>query len=169
MDTRAKPASRTGSNAASSAGDRPAPPAGPAEGEDELVFAVKHAVSRVYSRFRSERVEGDLGEVALSVLARIEKYGPHTLTALSQYHRVTPPSMSQAVNRLTGAGLAERVPDPDDGRRVLIAATAEGARVSREARARRNAWLQACLDDLPASDRKVLARAAELLTRMADS
>ena len=103
------------------------------------------------------------------MLARIEKYGPHTLTALSQYHRVTPPSMSQAVNRLTGAGLAERVPDPDDGRRVLIAATAEGARVSREARARRNAWLQACLDDLPESDRKVLARAAELLTAMADS
>ena len=161
MDTRAKPGE--------SAGERPAPPAGPAEGEDELVFAVKHAVSRVYSRFRSERVEGDLGEVALSVLARVEKYGPHTLTALSQYHRVTPPSMSQAVNRLTGAGLAERVPDPDDRRRVLIAPTAEGARVSREARARRNAWLQACLDDLPESDRKVLARAAELLTRMADS
>jgi DNA-binding MarR family transcriptional regulator len=144
-------------------------PAAPAEGEDELVFAVKYAVSRVYSRFRSERVEGDLGEVALSVLARVEKYGPHTLTALSQYHRVTPASMSQAVNRLTSAGLAERVPDPEDGRRVLIAATPEGAKVSREARARRNAWLQHCLDDLSEADQQVLARAAELLTHMADS
>ena len=41
--------------------------------------------------------------------------------------------------------------------------------MSREARARRNAWLQACLDDLPECDRKVLERAAELLTGMADS
>jgi DNA-binding MarR family transcriptional regulator len=155
--------------ARATARDEEAAPAAPAPGEDELVFAVKHAVSRVYSRFRSERVEGDLGEVALSVLARVEKYGPHTLTALSRYHRVTPPSMSQAVNRLTGAGLAERVPDPQDGRRVLIAATPQGAKVSREARARRNAWLQECLDELSDADRQVLARAAELLTAMADS
>jgi DNA-binding MarR family transcriptional regulator len=137
--------------------------------EGELLFAVKHAVSRMYSRFRSERVEGDLGEVALSVLARVEKYGPHTLTALSQYYRVTPASMSQAVNRLTGAGLAERVPDPEDGRRVRIAATRQGTAVSREARSRRNAWLQECLDGLTDEDRAVLGRAAELLTAMADS
>lgn len=141
----------------------------PAADEDELLFAVKHAVSRMYSRMRSERVEGDLGEVALSVLARVEKYGPHTLTALSQYYRVTPASMSQAVNRLTGAGLAERVPDPDDGRRVLISATAEGIRVSREARSRRNTWLQQCLDDLTDDERTTLSRATALLTEMADS
>ena len=134
----------------------------------ELVLAVKRAVSRFYTRIRSERPPGDLGDGALEVLARVEKHGPHTLTELSDFYRVTPASMSQSVNRLTSSGYAERVRDPADGRRVLIAATDEGARLSVEARGRRDAWISAHLDALGDADREVLRRASELLLRMAD-
>ena len=139
------------------------------EGSDaELVLGVKRAVSRFYTRMRSERPPGDLGDGALEVLARVEKYGPHTLTELSDFYRVTPASMSQSVNRLTSSGYAERVPDPADGRRVLIAATDTGARLSVDARGRRDAWISAQLNALDETDREVLTRASELLLRMAD-
>ena len=139
------------------------------EGSDaELVLGVKRAVSRFYRRIRSERPPGDLGDGALEVLARVEKYGPQTLTELSDFYRVTPASMSQSVNRLTLSGYAERVPDPADGRRVLIAATDAGALLSVEARGRRDAWISAHLDALDDADRQVLKRASELLLRMAD-
>ncbi|MGN6780600.1 MAG: hypothetical protein ACTHJH_03780, partial [Marmoricola sp.] len=60
------------------------------------------------------------------------------------------------------------VPDPADGRRVLIAATDAGARLSVDARGRRDAWISAQLDTLDEADREVLLRASELLLRMAD-
>ncbi|MEW1955587.1 MarR family winged helix-turn-helix transcriptional regulator [Terrabacter sp. NPDC080008] len=139
------------------------------QGSDaELVLAVKRAVSRFYTRMRSERPPGDLGDGALEVLARVEKYGPHTLTELSDFYRVTPASMSQSVNRLTSSGYAERDRDPSDGRRVLIAATEAGARLSVDARGRRDAWISAQLEALDETDREVLERASELLLRMAD-
>lgn len=138
-------------------------------GVSTLGHEVKVAVSRLWSRLRSERPDGDLGDGALEVLARIDRGGPQTLTALSERHRVTPASMSQTVNRLTSMGYAVRVPDPADGRRVLITATDEGQRFSQEARARRNGWIDARLDELTDDERAVLARASEILTRLADS
>ena len=139
------------------------------EGSDaDLVLGVKQAVSRFYWRIRSERPPGDLGDGALEVLARVEKYGPRTLTEFSDFLRVTPASMSQSVNRLTSSGYAERVTDPADGRRVLIAATDAGARLSVDARGQRDAWISAHLDALDEADREVLRRASQLLLRMAD-
>ncbi|WP_076259994.1 MarR family winged helix-turn-helix transcriptional regulator [Intrasporangium flavum] len=135
----------------------------------ELVLAVKRAVSRFYTRIRSERPPGDLGDGALEVLARVEKYGPFSLTDLSDFYRVTPASMSQTVNRLTSSGYAERVRDAADGRRVLIAATEEGARLSVAARGQRDAWISGHLGVLDDADREVLRRASELLLRMADA
>ena len=51
-------------------------PAAEAEdGHQELALVVKQAVSRVYGRFRQGRPAGDLGDMALEVLARVEKRG----------------------------------------------------------------------------------------------
>ena len=77
--------------------------------------------------------------------------------------------MSQTVTRLQRAGYVERVPDPEDGRRALIVATAEGARLSTEARARRDAWLEGHLAELTEAERRTLARAARILLRIAEA
>ncbi|PJJ62310.1 MarR family winged helix-turn-helix transcriptional regulator [Compostimonas suwonensis] len=136
---------------------------------DELGTAIRGAVGRLYRRFRAERADGQLGDAAMGVLTRLEKNGPQTLKALSDYDRVTPASMSQIVNRLTAAGYATRNDDPDDGRRVLFAATPEGAELVNADRARRQAWLDSHLAELSADDRAALARAAALLQQIADS
>jgi DNA-binding MarR family transcriptional regulator len=142
-------------------------PAGTAEAD--LGGQVRDAVGRLYRRFRSERPEGSLGDAALAVLTHLHKRGPQTLTELSEHGRVSPASMSQTVNRLTSAGYAVRTPDPGDGRKVLFVATAAGDELAGAARAQRNAWLDARLGALSAEDRAVIARAAVLLSHIADS
>lgn len=130
---------------------------------------VRSAVGRLYRRFRSERSAGSLGDAALAVLTRLHKHGPQTLTELSEYDRVSPASMSQTVNRLTCAGYAVRSRDPHDRRKVLFTATAEGDELARAAKAQRNAWLDEQLSALSAEDRAVIARAAVLFSKIADS
>jgi DNA-binding MarR family transcriptional regulator len=137
--------------------------------EADLGGQLRSAVGRLYRRFRSERPEGSLGDAALAVLTRLHKHGPQTLTELSEHDRVSPASMSQTVNRLTSAGYAVRARDPDDGRKVLFKATAEGDELASAARVQRNAWLDERLRALSAEDRAVIARAAALLSGIAGS
>jgi DNA-binding MarR family transcriptional regulator len=135
----------------------------------ELGGQVRFAVGRLYRRFRGERPEGSLGDAALAVLTHLHKHGPQTLTELSEHDRVSPASMSQTVNRLTSAGYAVRTRDPGDGRKVLFSATAEGDELASAARAQRNAWFDEQLRALSAEDRAIIARAALLLSIIADS
>jgi DNA-binding MarR family transcriptional regulator len=139
-----------------------------AEGTD-LGSQVRSAIGRLYRRFRSERPEGSLGDAALAVLTYLHKHGPQTLTELSEHDRVSPASMSQAVNRLTSAGYAVRTRDQNDRRKVLFSTTTEGDELASAARAQRNAWLDQRLQALSAEDRAVIARATALLSKIADS
>lgn len=142
----------------------------PAEAEEaDLGGQVRSAVGRLYRRFRSERPEGSLGDAALAVLTRLHKHGPQTLTELSEHDRVSPASMSQTVNRLTSADYAVRTRDPGDRRKVLFSATEAGHELAEAARAQRNAWLDERLRALSAEDRALIARAAALLSSIADS
>lgn len=134
---------------------------------NDLATQMRSAIGRVYRRFRSERGDGELGDAAISALNRLRRAGAQGLTDLSSYARVTPGSMSQTVNRLTAGGLVERRPDPDDGRKVLFEATAEGERVGFASVATSMVWLEAALSDLDDHERAVLAEAAQILQRMA--
>lgn len=135
----------------------------------DLSAELRTAVGRVHRRFRSERLDGELGDAALSVLLQLRRFGPRGLTELSEHARVTPGSMSQTVNRLTEGGLAVRTPDPDDGRRVLFTPTPEGARLAAETNAPSVAWLDSQLDRLTAHERSVLLEASAIMQRIADS
>jgi DNA-binding MarR family transcriptional regulator len=136
---------------------------------EQLGEEVRTAVRRLYSRLRSVRSEGELGESAVAVLTQLDKLGPMSLGELSEAARVTAASMSQTVNRLTQGGFAVREKDPSDGRRVLFLPTGTGRAVAAESRRRRRSWLNARLDELDAGDRATLERAAAILQRIADS
>lgn len=56
-----------------------------------------------------------------------------------------------------------------DGDSVLFSTTAQGDELASATRAQRNAWLDERLRALSAEDRAVLARAAALLSSIADS
>jgi DNA-binding MarR family transcriptional regulator len=133
----------------------------------ELGAELRTAIARVYSRFRSERAEGELGDAAVEVLTGLVKSGPATLTQLSERGHVTTGSMSQTINRLADGGYLTRRKDPSDGRRVLLEATESGRRIGAAARAHRQSWLNARLAELTDEERATLAQAAELMRRVA--
>ena len=127
------------------------------------------AVMRLARRLRLERAEGDLTDSQLSVLFVLWKEGPQTLRSLAEHERVTPPSMNRTVNVLVEAGLASRGDAPDDGRKVVVEATEAGIGIALETTRRRAAWFSRQLESLTDEERSLLADAAPLLRRLADS
>jgi DNA-binding MarR family transcriptional regulator len=104
-----------------------------------------------------------------SVLGRLDREGTSSIGALAVAERVRPQSMAQTVADLETAGLISRRPDPADGRRVLVELTAQGRETLAADRRDRAGWLAEAIEsDLSAAERRQLARAIELLRRLAD-
>jgi DNA-binding MarR family transcriptional regulator len=93
--------------------------------------------------------------------------GPRSLGALAAAEGVAGPTITRIVDGLVAAGLAERQPDPADGRAVLIAPTVAGEGLMRAAAGRRISAIAEAIAGLPLADRRRLAGAAPLLDRLA--
>ena len=78
-----------------------------------------------------------------------------------------PPTITKLVTEMERDGLVERVRSREDRRVLTVRATAEGRRLLEEGRRRRVIRLAAALEALPAAERKLLGRAAELIERLA--
>jgi len=93
--------------------------------------------------------------------------GALTPRELSDAERVQPPTMTKVLAKLEERGLIQRAPHPTDGRQVLLSATEAGRGVLLEQRRVKAEWLTRRLAGLSPEDREVLARAAEILDRVA--
>jgi DNA-binding MarR family transcriptional regulator len=128
---------------------------------------VRLAVFRLSRRLRLEKTDDELSDTQFGVLAVLNRFGPHTLSALAERERVTAPSMNRTVNYLEGRGYLRRDADEADRRRSNIVITDAGAAVVRETIAKRDAWLTSRIRRLPAEERAILVQAAEILGRIA--
>ena len=101
---------------------------------DRLHSAAIHLLRRV----RKQDTAAGVGPAQLSALSvLVFGGGPMTLGQLAAAEQVKPPTMTRIVTGLERSGLAERVPDPKDSRRVQVRATPKGARLLMEGRRRR--------------------------------
>jgi DNA-binding MarR family transcriptional regulator len=104
-----------------------------------------------------------------SVLGRLDREGPQSVSDLAVKERVRPQSMAQTVADLEGGGYVERHPDPADGRRALVELTEAGRDTLEADRRQREGWLAEAIDDrLSSSEQRVLAEAVEILRRLVD-
>ncbi|MEN0084759.1 MAG: MarR family transcriptional regulator [Leifsonia sp.] len=136
---------------------------------DEIGAELRRGVTRLYSRFRSERLEGEVPDAALLVLLSLDKQGAMSLTALAEAAHVTLGSISQTVRRLEGTGHVTKSRDAEDRRRVLFALTDSGREAVTASRRHRRDWLKGRIADLTADERAIVAAAAPILIRLADS
>jgi DNA-binding MarR family transcriptional regulator len=97
----------------------------------------------------------------------LERSGAHRLSDLAVAEGVTQPGMTQLVSRLERDGLAERRPDPADGRVVVVRITAAGREFVRRRRATRAQRLSELLAHVPPADRAALVGALPALDRLA--
>ncbi|MGH7676237.1 MAG: MarR family winged helix-turn-helix transcriptional regulator [Gemmatimonadales bacterium] len=130
---------------------------------DRLHSAAIHLLRAV----RRQDARLGIGPAGLSALSVLVFGGPRTIGALAAAEQVRPPTMSRLVATLERNGLVEREGDREDRRRTLVRATAMGRIVMRRGREWRVADLAGRLETLSGPHLALLARAADLLERIA--
>lgn len=129
------------------------------------------AVLTMHGRLRRSLLASKSDDVTASqtaALGRLLRYGPATIADLARAEGVRPQSMGATVQALVDLGLAERQPDPTDGRRSIVSATTAGRDARQAAWAARNRELAERLAALPEADRRVVARAMDVLGPIVD-
>jgi DNA-binding MarR family transcriptional regulator len=75
--------------------------------------------------------------------------------------------MTRTVAGLVELGLVSRQDDPTDGRQVILSLTPAGTVLLKDTRRRRDQWMATRLRGLSVEERETLARASEILLRVA--
>lgn len=91
---------------------------------------------------------------------------PRRITELAAEERVTQPAITLLVNRLEERGWVKRIPDPSDGRAVLVSLTPAGEEVFARLRAEYRALLHEEMAALDDSEVETLAAAVEILDKL---
>jgi DNA-binding MarR family transcriptional regulator len=115
---------------------------------DELANRLHSVAIHLLRRVREKDKSSGEGPARLSALSVLVFGGPCSLGQLAAAEQVTPPTMTRIVTGLESRGLAERVADAYDARRVQIRTTPKGAKLLQNARRKRVAYLASQLGKL---------------------
>ena len=135
---------------------------------DTLTIAdrLRPVLLQVGRELRREARQVGVSPEQVAVLVAI-KYTPGIgVRELAAHERVTPPALSNRIDRLERDGLVSRTPDTADRRRVGLSLTDEGQRVLRRVRSRRTAWLATRLRGLSPEELDAVESAIEPLSRL---
>jgi DNA-binding MarR family transcriptional regulator len=138
-------------------------PLGHLEVADRLHSAAIHLLRRV----RRVDEESGLTAARLSALSVLVFGGPTTLGALARAEQVSAPTMSRLVTALERDDLVVREPHAEDGRAVVVAASAKGRSILEHGRERRIAELGELLDGLAPGALETLAEASRIVEQLA--
>jgi DNA-binding MarR family transcriptional regulator len=138
----------------------------PADDLDRTAGELRLVLGQLVRRLRAER---GFPLAHAAVLARLDRDGAQTTSALAAAEHVRPQSMAQTLSELGADGLVERRPDPADGRQVLIELTDAGRARLDDDRRRRDTWLARALGELAEDERRILIQAVPLLRRLAET
>jgi len=134
-----------------------------------LAGELRVVIGKLIRRAREQSNAGDFTNAQKSVLLRLERDGPATVSMLARAEGVRPQSMRITVAALEAAGAVSGKPDPQDGRQTFLSLTPAFAKILRNGRAAREDWLFRALQaQLAPREHEQLAAAVKLLSRLAD-
>lgn len=134
-----------------------------------LAGELRVLIGRLKRRLRGQAHLGDLTGSQVSVLSRLERDGPATVTTLAREEGMRPQSMGAIVSVLEAAGLVSGAPDPNDGRQIILSVTDVFQEWVKVGRAARKDWLfRAIQTNLAPAEQEELASAVELLKRLVE-
>ncbi len=136
----------------------------------DVAAALRVSVGLLVRRLRQTPGNGELTMPESSALARLERGGPTTASALARQEQISPQSMGATLAGLEARGLVERRPDPGDGRRAVISIAQAGQQALRSKRnARTETLAQAMTAGFTPSEVRQLMAAVPLIERLAQS
>jgi DNA-binding MarR family transcriptional regulator len=133
---------------------------------DEIAEALPER-SAALSREFLTRSTVCVSRTEVGVLRKL-RAGPKRITELAAEERVTQPAITLLVNRLTERGWVQRIPDPSDGRAVLVSVTPAGEEVFARLRAEYRALLHEEMASLEDQEVETLAAAVAILDKLID-
>jgi len=132
----------------------------------EVADRLHSAAIHLLRRLRKQDTATGEGPARLSALSVLVFGGPLTLGQLAAAEQVRPPTMTRIVTGLEQHGLARRIADPMDARRVRICATGKGVRWLHRGRKRRIEYLARHLELLADEELKSLRNAAGIIEKV---
>lgn len=148
----------------SDASDAPPSPSGSAL--EDLAARLRPPLLQLHFLVRRNTPGPDLTPAQQAAVQSLLRLGPVRMGELARYLRIRLPSATSAVDGLERLGLAERTPDPDDGRAVVVQLSEHGRKLTSELIAARNAMLSEHLNQLTEAERRTLDDAVPALNRL---
>ncbi len=134
-----------------------------------LAGDLRIALGKLKRRLREQARPNDFTDAQKSVLLRLDRDGPATVSALARAESVRPQSMRVTVADLEATGAVGGKPDPTDGRQTLIELTPGFRKALNANRAAKDDWLlRAVQTQLSPQEHAELASAVKLLQRIAE-
>src|SRR5258708_10419068 len=96
--------------------------------DDQVGFVLRQASQRHATIFAARMIE-DLTPTQWAAMAKLHEYGPCSQNLLGRLTAMDAATIKGVIDRLCKRGLTETRPDATDGRRLLVALTAEGEAV----------------------------------------
>lgn len=127
---------------------------------------MRFAVLRAARRLRVGRSASALSNNKIAILSHLAREGASTPSRISAEERQHPQSLTRPLAELESAGLIERAPDADDGRRSVLRLTEQGRAAFDADMQLRDQWLRDALTDRTSDELRLLVDAARLLERL---
>ncbi|SFW26085.1 MarR family winged helix-turn-helix transcriptional regulator [Luteibacter sp. UNCMF366Tsu5.1] len=134
-----------------------------------LAAEIRISVGKLLRRVREQASPGDFTSSQKSVLLRLDRDGPATVSALARAESVRPQSMRVTVAALEAMKAISGKPDPNDGRQTLVDLTPAFRKNLKASRSAKEDWLVRALQaQLSPQEHAELASAVKLLQRLAE-
>ena len=139
-------------------------------GVDDVAAALQMSIGLCIRQLRQMPAGGDLSLPEASVLKRLDRSGPSSVTELAKAEQISVQSMGTTMGALEARGFVQRHPHPTDGRRSVLSITKSGTRVLSDKHNGRAEQLAKALSTgfSPAELRQLMV-AAPLIERLAQS
>ena len=132
-----------------------------------LATDLRVLLGQLSRRLREQAHAGDFTASQKSVLIRLERDGPATISTLARLEGVRPQSMGATIAALETSGHIHGAPDPADGRQTLLSLAPACRAWIAASRAAREDWIFCSLQArFTLAEQADLARAVDLLQRL---
>jgi DNA-binding MarR family transcriptional regulator len=135
---------------------------------DELAAELRPVLTQLHFMIRRTAPGPDVTPAQLATLQALHRLGAIRMGELAHYLRVRLPTATSAVDALERMGLAERNPDPSDGRAVIVGLSEAGRELTSRLTTERNKVLSSLLHQLATDEVDSLEAAVPALIHLVD-